>query len=809
MIRNWSIKRKLMLITMATVSIALLLASAGFLAYDLVTFRNGMNSELSSFAEIIGDNSAAALAFQDDRAARDILAALRVRKEIVAAGLYRNGRLFAHYPDNAILPRIPTVKSSGSCCGFGNTSITTVYPIILYGKPQGQLYLESDMRAWNARLRSYTTMVGVLILLSAGLALFVSSKLQKMISAPISHLKDTMRKISVEKNYSHRVKKESEDEVGALIDGFNAMLREIQNAEAGLKALNETLEGRVAERSEAAEQRALALARSEQALFEQKKILESVLHSMGDGVIVAANDGGIMLHNPAAEQIFDVELSQLSGIRWHETLQFYMSDMVTPYRPEDSPIVRATRGESIDSIEVFFHQPKEPDGMWLSVNAKPLRDRDGVGHGGVVVFRNITGKKRSEERLRQAKEMAEQANRAKSAFVANMSHELRTPLNAIIGYSEILEEEARDSGYSELLVDLRKIQAAGRHLLSLINDILDLSKIEAGKIQLQTETFDLISVVNEVLNTVAPLVSKNMNTLRGPTIDSLIVRSDMTKLRQVLLNLLSNACKFTQSGTVSLDVVCEAAAESDWVCVTVSDTGIGMTQEQLNNLFEPFTQAETTTSRKYGGTGLGLAISRKFCRLLGGDISATSAPGKGSIFSVRLPIHGLDAKDEIPGAEVPLMNPSLPDAPGENPVVVIDDDPNTLELIARFLKKENVQAICCSSARQGLEQTRKHLPMAITLDVQMAGTDGWTALQELKSDPQLASIPVIVVTIVDDSQKAYRLGAFEYLSKPIDQERLVAAIRNCRTACGILGTDTKFEGRSDRPEAVVTSSSTA
>jgi CheY-like chemotaxis protein len=378
------------------------------------------------------------------------------------------------------------------------------------------------------------------------------------------------------------------------------------------------------------------------------------------------------------------------------------------------------------------------------------------------------------EEAQKARAEAENANQSKSQFLANMSHELRTPMNAIIGYSEMLMEEAEDLEQEAFIPDLQKIHGAGKHLLSLINDILDLSKIEAGRMELYLENFEIGTLVNDVVATINPLVAKNGNNLTINCAENLgIMHADLTKVRQSLFNLLSNASKFTENGTITLTVSRQNIDERDWIQFQVSDTGIGMTPEQMGRLFQAFTQADASTTRKYGGTGLGLAITKKFCQMMGGDIMVESLSGKGSTFTVQLPVE----VEKLTKVETPEQPQGDSPSDQQNTILVIDDDPTIHDLMKRFLTKQGFQVRTANSGLEGLRLAKELQPEAITLDVMMPGMDGWAVLAALKADPETAHIPAIVMTIVDDQNLGYALGAADYILKPINRNQLMSVLQ--------------------------------
>jgi signal transduction histidine kinase/CheY-like chemotaxis protein len=398
-----------------------------------------------------------------------------------------------------------------------------------------------------------------------------------------------------------------------------------------------------------------------------------------------------------------------------------------------------------------------------------------------VALQQLEEIKIKSEALQVAQVAAEAASKAKSQFLANMSHELRTPLNAIIGYSEMLQEEADDLGTPEIKPDLQKIHGAGKHLLGLINDILDLSKIEAGKMTLYLETFEVQTLLNEVAATVQPMINKNGNQLTlevAPEIGSM--RADVTKVRQALFNLLSNASKFTDKGSITL----RARRQGANLVFDVIDSGIGMTPEQVGRLFQAFAQADASTSKKYGGTGLGLALSRKFCQIMGGDLTVASEAGKGSTFTATIPAQVIEVPEEtVPAVSTPAAEIT---STGSGPLVlVIDDDATVQDLLRRSLNRDGFRVETAADGTSGLARARKLHPDIITLDVMMPGMDGWEVLAALKEDPETADIPVIVVSIVDERGLGFSLGAADYLTKPLDFSRLSSVLnRHAKVGLG-------------------------
>lgn len=500
----------------------------------------------------------------------------------------------------------------------------------------------------------------------------------------------------------------------------------------------------------------------------QRNTLFDAIESINQGFALYDKDDRLQLVNSHYRQL-QPGLGEhiVPGMKFADILHVSVKLGIDTDRPEDEWVAERLRhrGEETGRLERFA------DGRWVQINERRTHD------GGIVaVYTDVTELQHRQAQLEAAKEEADRATQVKSEFLANMSHELRTPLNAIIGYSQILQEDATDSGNTDTIPDLQKIENAGNHLLHLINDILDLSKIEAGRMEVYVETFNVASLVRDVETLVAPLAANNRNELVvecPPDIGEL--SSDVTKVKQALLNLLSNATKFTQGGTVTLKVQRTSGAAGHKLAFSVTDTGIGMTEQQMSRLFQAFSQADNSTTRRFGGTGLGLAISRSFARTLGGDLTVSSEPGKGSCFTLTLPADPPKPKDE---AAVGLAAAEPVPEQGSAPrVLVVDDDPSAGHIIGSHLAREGYSLLYAKSGPEAIEMARLHRPDAITLDIMMPQVDGWSVLVALKKDPELAEIPVVIISITNERSLGFNLGASAMLTKPVDRNELVEVLK--------------------------------
>jgi len=644
----------------------------------------------------------------------------------------------------------------------------------------------------RATIDAATARAGQFILLAFGgvavVAVLAAVLFARRLTRPVVHLVSAAQRIG-QGDLSKLVPVTSGDEIGQLAATFNeavVRLRSLVKTEADrdqLRALGE-------------------VGQAVSSTLDLQTVLTSIV---SHAVQLSGADAGAMYEYDEPTEQFHLRASHRMEEELVEALQ------ANPIRSGLSTVGRAAATRAPVQVTDILDEPDVGVSRvrpvlrqlgYRSLLAIPLLREDRI-MGGLSVYRRESGSFTTEvvnllqtlatqsvlaiqnarlfREIEDKSQQLEVATQLKSQFLANMSHELRTPLNAIIGVTEMLQEDARDLKREDDLEPLDRVLRAARHLLALINDILDLSKIEAGKMDIHIESFAIAPLIEDVVQTIGTMAAKNGNEVVvncAPDIGTM--RADQTRIRQALLNLASNANKFTERGTVTIGAKRATEQGREWVTMAVTDTGIGLTPEQMGKLFHEFVQADASTTRKYGGTGLGLAISRRFCQMMGGDITVASEPGRGSTFTIRLP------------AEVGVAQPAaaVRDAAAPRPgaarptILVVDDDQTVREVMARYLAREGFSVVTASGGHEGLRLARELHPAAITLDVMMPDLDGWTVLAAIKGDPELADIPVILMTIVDEKNRGYSLGATDYMVKPVDRQRLSGVLRNI---CGAVG----------------------
>jgi len=590
-------------------------------------------------------------------------------------------------------------------------------------------------------------------IIALAVALIVTALIVRSINTPLRRLEHSMTAIT-QGRLDVPIPKAGRDEIGGMTRAL-AMLRDNLIESQRLE--------RERQRAEAEAQRAQAQ-------------LGEAIEAISEGFVLYDADDRLVVCNSRFKEMYAGLAFEIQpGTQYETILRAVAKTGIIPAALESCDAWVAERLERHRNPEAAFEQQRG-GGMWLKISERRTAD------GGIVgVFTDISDLKDRElqlgqlvDRLAEARDVADQANRTKSTFLANMSHELRTPLNAIIGYSEILQEDVADLGQQSLVADLKKIEGAGRHLLGLINDILDLSKVEAGRMDIFIEDVDIVPLLEEVRAIIVPMAKKNGNAVEFRMAENLgTMRTDRTKLKQSLLNILSNASKFTQNGELTL-LAERFETDQPTVRFAISDTGIGMTEAQLGRLFQVFSQADASTTKKYGGTGLGLAITRNFCQLLGGDVTVVSEPGEGSTFTITLPDRTI-TPTHVEASSVSTLTVKSDNTPT---VLIVDDDPVARDLLTANLKGAGYRLIQAATGEEALSLARTMRPDAITLDVLMPQRDGWQVLSALKADADLRDIPVIVVTVLSDRGIGLSLGAVDVLTKPVDRARLTALIHS-------------------------------
>ena len=679
-----------------------------------------------------------------DEQIRLILSALDIDPDVLAAAVYDDG--------GVLVGSVGNTEDMEQNEFYAEKDIVYVYDeeAIEIGRLAIALN-DSQMLADSWSRRQLAIGLAALLLVSVVSSALVAYRstmgvpLERLLNS-INEARASGRRVPVEWN--------SRDEMGTVVAAFNEMQTQQEGNDAALRKARDDLEARVEERTR-------ALAEATRNAERAQRQLSHAIESISDGFSLYDADDRLLVFNSRYRDLLyhGVEGVVVAGSSFKEIIRNAAHTGMIREASGDPDAWIARRLESHRNPGPP-HLQERHDGRWVRVSERKTEDGSTV-----AVYTDIT-------ELKHREQEAEEANRAKSQFLANMSHELRTPLNAVIGITEMLIEDAEEDGQDDFIEPLQRISRAGKHLLSLINEILDLSKIEAGKLELYLEDFNFEALVAEVASTVTPLAEQKGNSLVVTGAGDVgVLRADQTRVRQIILNLLSNACKFTENGRVALAAACREAGDGEEVVVAVSDTGIGLSDEQMQKLFEEFSQADASTTRRFGGTGLGLAISRRLARMQGGDIEVSSTLGEGSTFTLHLPRHAvLETESKPPG---PSPAASAEKMSRENPLIlVVDDDRTARELMRVMLAKEGYDVVTAAGGREGLELARRLTPSMITLDVIMPRVDGWDFIRELKGDPATADIPLVMATMVDEAERGFALGASEYLTKPIDRERL-------------------------------------
>jgi PAS domain S-box-containing protein len=747
---DWPIRRKLTAMFMLISGLVLLMTSAAFIGYKHLSFRETTRNSLSTLGRIVAANSTASLAFANEADASEILSALKAEPHIVAAALYdRNGRLFARYPTSTSSEALPAAPApdgyrfeQGHLIGFQPVAEAT-------NQRLGTLYLDSDLQALYDTLWLSGIIAAAVMAVSLLTAYLLSMALQGMISQPILALAKTASAVSEGRDYSVRAPTVGRDELGVLTQAFNHMLGRIED--------------------------------QNRALQESKERLDLALQSAGVGTWSWDLVTNLVVWDDFARRLF--------GLASNGPAERYQ-DFLSLVHPDDRErtIHETTASLKNDQLYDTEYRVVWPDGTERALASRGKVYRDAADKplrmSGVCL--DITERRAAVEQ-RQAREAAEAANRAKSNFLASMSHELRTPLNAIIGFSELLENHTFGDLNERQQRYVTNVLTSGRHLLQLINDILDLSKVEAGHMELALSEFDIRTTLGEVRTIVGTLAMKKHLGLELEVEDSVTtLTADQSKFKQILYNLLSNAIKFTpESGSVR--VVVRRAPEvghregGEWIEIAVSDTGIGLKPEDRERIFGTFEQVDSAYAREQQGTGLGLALSRRFVELHGGWIWAESEFGNGSVFRFVLPVaaHAAGSDAATDDARAPSA------AQGNGPLVlVVEDDREAGELLAHDLAQAGYRVARAATGAQAVALAQKLRPDAITLDVLLPDQDGLKVLAQLKAIPETRAIPVVIVSLTEGRELGFSLGAVDWLVKPANPVNFLAAVHKA-----IVGTD--------------------
>jgi PAS domain S-box-containing protein len=768
-----SIQRKLALLVLSASLFALVLASLGFGIYERVSFRTDIARELSTLADTLGANSAASLAFDDQKTAREMLKALQADHQILGACLYDNhGVIFAEYR-RADLGRdyhMPASRPDGAY--FGPQSFTLFRAVSLDGVKTGSIAIISDLSAFRATMWEFANIAIVVLLVSILATYLISSRFLRVITAPLLQLADVAGRVSLEENYTLRAVPHGSDEIARVIRSFNQMLDRIRDRDAALQDSNSQLEIRVQDRTRALQGEVNDRLRAEHALYEERSMLRALIDNVPDFMYVKDLECRFVVANTS--------LARSVGAHNHEELlgkmdrDFYPQELADAYFRDDQAVLR-TKEPLFDREEECTNE--KGDTIFLLTTKVPLLDNRGEVTGIVGVGRNISARVKAERAMQKAREAAEAASRAKSEFLANMSHEIRTPLNGIMGMTDLALDTDLTPEQREFL---ETVKMSSDSLLNVINDILDFSKIEAGKIDLEAVNFSLRDCLETTLKTLALRADEKGLELLCEIASEVpeVVEGDSGRLRQVLVNLIGNAIKFTDKGEVALSVRLEVAGgDNHLLRFTVCDTGIGIPPEKQKLIFDPFTQADTSTTRKYGGTGLGLTISSRLVHMMDGRIWLESEGGRGTQFHFTVRFKHV-------GGRTPIETVAPPEVLRGIKVLVADDNASNRRILDAMLRRWDMNAKSVQSGEEALVELsaagKATEPYALVLtDMHMPEMDGFQLVERIRQMPELSTATIMMLTSSEsrgDAERCKGLGVSAFLLKPIRQSELREAI---------------------------------
>ena len=795
------IRRKLTLLVLASITLVVVMAGAGLATYERQRYRNRMIRELTALADTLGANTAATLENNDADEAEEMLGALRAEPHVMAAGLFdERGHLFAEYRRDGLREdfHLPPARSPGSA--FGKHTVTLFRLVLLRGRKTGFIGIVADLNGYREQMLGFTKIVSLVLIASLLVTTLISNRLLIIIIEPIQQVAAVADRVSKEKNFSLRVRQSGKDEAGKLVSAFNTMLTAIEQRDVALQKANDELDNRVQQRTEALQQEIVERKRVENELRWKTAFLEAQGNSTVDGILVVAPDGGKLFQNRQMLNMWGIP-PEISDKNDDASMLHYVLDSL---RNSET---------FLNKVQYLYDHPDETsrdeiefkNGRVLDRYSAPVRGVDGQYYGRIWTFRDMTERKQDEDALRRAKEAAEVANQAKSEFLANMSHEIRTPLNGVIGMTELALDT---QPLAELREYLETIRGSAHSLLGVINDILDFSKIEAGKLDLEACEINLRDCLEETLKPLAVQADEKGIELLCDLSRDLPewVVGDCTRLRQVVVNLLGNAIKFTSRGEVVLKIEVESKQDDALILrFTVRDTGIGIAAEKQSAIFEPFTQADTSTTRKYGGTGLGLTICARLVAMMGGRIWFESEVGKGSQFHFTAKLQPTTGKGQAPRALPPTSSTVSSAAPAVPLHILLAEDNRVNQTVAvRTLERLGHTVVVAVNGSEAVAAVSSQTFDLVLMDVQMPEMDGLTATKLIREREQQSQshVPIFAMTahaMKGDEERCLAAGMDGYLSKPMSMEKLKAAI--AKVSGGRTGSNSPQTSSAKTPAA--------